>query len=1139
MPREDSPRSTRSAAGTLLPVLAAVALVVTASLVPALSVDEVPVQHDVTEGFGDGNGPGSGDGSSAPPGTDGPPGGDGRDSREAGYENSTDATGKADRPRLDDGGGRVLAPPPATDVGENMSEAFKDTNATTVMTVRSDRPAYWRAGVYDVYTGTGWNRSPAAGEATPYDGPLAEGERTFQQVVTLEQPSLTLPTAWRPRTVSDNVGDDAVVTDGGALRSESVVPAGTSYIVTSVPQERDPATLRGAGTDYPTAVERRYTALPDSVPDRLAVKTDRVTADATTPYGTATAIEAWLESTKEYDIDASYAGPNVASEFVFEMERGYCELFATSMVAMLRTQGIPARYVVGFSSGEKVGENTYEVRAMHAHAWVEVYFPDVGWVKFDPTPGSDRLTEEADAISDQLGTAPGAYDHAENGSPDEQFDQNGSVPRIGEEGENTTGEDGDTTDQDGNSTDDGDTTSQDGDDTQQQDGDDTQQQDGNSTDDGDTTQQQDGDTTQRQDDQQTQQEAGEPPPMNVSVEGDVVPGNEVVVVTTRAGEPVPGALVLFDDEPVGRTNASGRLTVAVPYVSELEITAEDPLAGGSGGAAGTAAPAATRPPPNGSTYDLPTTITLSAAGGGDLTPGSEATLTAAIEGVPVAGARVTVDGSYVGRTDAEGRINVSVGWRDASVTVAAERGETGGSETFAVATTADLTVTNAVPGRTAAGVATVDGRAVPDAAVYVDGELVGRTDANGQFSFAVPYEAAVNVSVRRGAVEGETRVGLPTAANVSVVGPTVPGAPVTVVAALEGDRVPGAVVRVDGERVGTTDDRGVLEVTMPFSDPATFAVQRGAVAGNATADPPPLNASVAPGVVPVLAAGLPATVRVGVGGTPVEGATATVGGAESATGSDGAATLSLPLAADATVTVERGDLSTTASVDGLWAPWIRLAGVALLAGAAVVAVRRYGDAMRAALAAGRHLVVRVAHLTAAVLVALAGRLEPLVREVVRGFRAVAAFAGERVAAVLAALPAPGGLRTWLRKRGRWARAYLRNRLRAIRGGEVDVEAAAAAAEAPDTADRRLTVRRAWQAMLAEAGLRRREHRTPGELARSAVDRGYPADAVGTLTDAFREVEYGRYEPSGGRLDRARRALERIRSFGADDGGGGQ
>ena len=57
------------------------------------------------------------------------------------------------------------------------------------------------------------------------------------------------------------------------------------------------------------------------------------------------------------------------------------------MAALLRFNGIPARVAVGFATGEKVDDGTYVVTRNDAHAWVEAYFPGVGWVPFDPTPG--------------------------------------------------------------------------------------------------------------------------------------------------------------------------------------------------------------------------------------------------------------------------------------------------------------------------------------------------------------------------------------------------------------------------------------------------------------------------------------------------------------------------------------------------------------------------------------------------------------------------------------------------------------------------------------------------------------------------------------------------------------------------------
>jgi hypothetical protein len=78
-------------------------------------------------------------------------------------------------------------------------------------------------------------------------------------------------------------------------------------------------------------------------------------------------------------------------EFLFRHQQGHCELFASSMVLMLRSQGIPARLATGFLGGElNPLTGYYVVRQSNAHAWVEAYLPDEGWTIFDPTPPAGR-----------------------------------------------------------------------------------------------------------------------------------------------------------------------------------------------------------------------------------------------------------------------------------------------------------------------------------------------------------------------------------------------------------------------------------------------------------------------------------------------------------------------------------------------------------------------------------------------------------------------------------------------------------------------------------------------------------------------------------------------------------------------------
>src|SRR5699024_6506512 len=80
-------------------------------------------------------------------------------------------------------------------------------------------------------------------------------------------------------------------------------------------------------------------------------------------------------------------------QFLFDTRAGYCDNYSSSMVVLLRTLDIPARWVKGFTSGEQISsslddtEEVYEVTNANAHSWVEVYFSDVGWVPFEPTKG--------------------------------------------------------------------------------------------------------------------------------------------------------------------------------------------------------------------------------------------------------------------------------------------------------------------------------------------------------------------------------------------------------------------------------------------------------------------------------------------------------------------------------------------------------------------------------------------------------------------------------------------------------------------------------------------------------------------------------------------------------------------------------
>jgi transglutaminase-like putative cysteine protease len=266
--------------------------------------------------------------------------------------------------------------------------------------VQSEQPAYWRVGAYDRYTGNDWYRT---GGIRQLDGSLAEppGEtRTIEQTYRLETELGVMPAAWQPTGVEGPLADRTRVTSTGALRPAEALAEGESYTVRSEVPQTSAADLRTAGREYPGPIGERYTQLPASTPERVGQFTTQLTANAESPYQKARVIERWLENNKEYSLDVERPEGDVTDGFLFEMDRGYCVYYATAMTTMLRSQGVPARFIVGYTPGEQVSENEWVVRGFDSHAWVEVYFPDEGWVRFDPTPAGPRRNAEQRSLED-------------------------------------------------------------------------------------------------------------------------------------------------------------------------------------------------------------------------------------------------------------------------------------------------------------------------------------------------------------------------------------------------------------------------------------------------------------------------------------------------------------------------------------------------------------------------------------------------------------------------------------------------------------------------------------------------------------------------------------------------------------------
>lgn len=287
--------------------------------------------------------------------------------------------------------------------------------------VASDNRLYWRSRVFERYSDGRW--MPSATRRVPdLTVPLeivlpqdtTLGRITLNQTITMNSPSRLIYTAPQPVSVSLAGRIDLLRTNGNqddasspmnvsVIRPDRVVQRGQSYDVTSAISVASAIDLRQAGTLYPEWVSNPN-ASPVGVSGRVAELARQIIADAnaTNPYDQAKAIETYLRTTITYNerIPAPPAGVDPVEWFLFTQLEGYCTYYATSMVSMLRSLGIPARMAAGFAQGEyDASLDQYVVRERDAHTWVEVYFPGYGWVEFEPTSAQAPINREGDDIT--------------------------------------------------------------------------------------------------------------------------------------------------------------------------------------------------------------------------------------------------------------------------------------------------------------------------------------------------------------------------------------------------------------------------------------------------------------------------------------------------------------------------------------------------------------------------------------------------------------------------------------------------------------------------------------------------------------------------------------------------------------------
>ena len=294
--------------------------------------------------------------------------------------------------RLTKDSGPIQLADPMLDMRRNLSLPAD----SPVLTYTTDAGAgqYLRMAALPVLDNTGWQNAsfpltqgrtlpPAPGQTTP--GPEF---RTQIQVGDFRSEYLPLPYAPRRFDAPGSWAfgsDSLVVVATGEDRTAAT--RNLSYEVTSTDPTPDGAVLSTAMAGQPSDANLSAN-VPQDLPQEIINLTLEITQSEPTAALKAAAIQRYLRSDKfTYSLEPQPGtGFEAMKRFLLQDRRGYCEQFAGSMAAMARVVGIPSRVAVGWLPGEQKGDG-YEVTMHDMHAWPELYFEGVGWVRFEPTPG--------------------------------------------------------------------------------------------------------------------------------------------------------------------------------------------------------------------------------------------------------------------------------------------------------------------------------------------------------------------------------------------------------------------------------------------------------------------------------------------------------------------------------------------------------------------------------------------------------------------------------------------------------------------------------------------------------------------------------------------------------------------------------
>ncbi len=283
---------------------------------------------------------------------------------------------------------------PLVDIGNRITQ----NSDVEVFRVKTKKPAYWRLTALNVFDGQIWSSSEEYSTAGNNSNEILPGREALAQNISHSFEISNLGGSWAPsaylplsHTIQSPIGFLYNSATSSLITKEGQLLAGDTYTITALQLDATPEEINSisAETTTQTSDIQKYLELPENLSPRIKNLAEEITAEGTTNYEKALLLQRWFHLNFEYSEQVpSGHSENDMIDFLFNVRIGFCEHFSGSFAALARSVGIPTRVAVGFTPGE-YSETTPDlliVKATNAHAWPEVYIPNMGWIILEPTP---------------------------------------------------------------------------------------------------------------------------------------------------------------------------------------------------------------------------------------------------------------------------------------------------------------------------------------------------------------------------------------------------------------------------------------------------------------------------------------------------------------------------------------------------------------------------------------------------------------------------------------------------------------------------------------------------------------------------------------------------------------------------------